>query len=118
LTKEFRKSEWTDQEVGAAIGRRIPIIPVNMGINPYGFMKEIQALHIKDGINKEDAVRIFELMMLNGAIQQSLRHKLLEGFASAESFDQANLVVKSVVKLDYLNSDELATIEAAYNTNE
>lgn len=44
LTPEFHKSKWTDQEVGIAQGRGLLVIPVGLGIDPYGFMARKQAL--------------------------------------------------------------------------
>ena len=31
LTEDFAESKWTDQEVGIAIGQKVPVIPVRMG---------------------------------------------------------------------------------------
>ena len=44
LTKGFRTSKWTDQEVGAALGRQVRVIPVRMGTDPYGFIGRYQAI--------------------------------------------------------------------------
>src|SRR5579862_5516118 len=44
LTEKFHKSKWTDQEVGFAIARGVPIIPVKLGTDPYGFIGKFQAL--------------------------------------------------------------------------
>ncbi len=44
LTDGFHDSLWTDQEVGVAIGRGIPIISVKLGKDPYGFIGKFQAL--------------------------------------------------------------------------
>jgi nucleoside 2-deoxyribosyltransferase len=38
LRDGFRASTWTDQEVGFAIGRGILVVPIRMGLDPYGFM--------------------------------------------------------------------------------
>ncbi|MGA9048524.1 MAG: toll/interleukin-1 receptor domain-containing protein, partial [Dehalococcoidia bacterium] len=43
LTDDFHNSDWTDQEVGFAFGRSVPIIPVKLGRDPYGFMGKFQA---------------------------------------------------------------------------
>jgi len=40
----FQESKWTDQEVGVAIGRMVPIIPIKVGLDPYGFIGKYQAL--------------------------------------------------------------------------
>lgn len=44
FTKEFPTSPWCDQEVGVAVGRGILIVPVRMGIDPYGFIGRYQGL--------------------------------------------------------------------------
>jgi hypothetical protein len=44
VTEEFHASRWTDQEVGWALGRGIPTVPVNAGSQPYGFFGSIQAI--------------------------------------------------------------------------
>lgn len=38
LMPGFKDSDWTDQEVGVAIGRGVPIIPIMRGLTPYGFI--------------------------------------------------------------------------------
>jgi len=44
LTHEFKDSEWTDQEVGYALGRGIKIIGVKAGSLPHGLLARQQAL--------------------------------------------------------------------------
>ena len=44
LTEDFSDSPWTDQEVGYAIARGVPIIPLRLGVDPYGFMGKYQGL--------------------------------------------------------------------------
>jgi len=38
LTPDFHESLWTDQEVGFCVGRSVLIIPIRVGLNPYGFI--------------------------------------------------------------------------------
>lgn len=44
LTPNFVDSDWTDHEVGFAVGREVPIVPIDAGVRPYGFMAHIQGL--------------------------------------------------------------------------
>jgi TIR domain len=44
MTDNFHESEWTDQEVGYAFARGIPIVAVRLGRNPYGFIGKFQGL--------------------------------------------------------------------------
>src|SRR5437016_12031656 len=43
-TKKFHESSWTDQEVGYALCRDVPIIALLLGATPYGFIGKFQAL--------------------------------------------------------------------------
>lgn len=42
VTSDFSSSKWTDQEVGWALGREIPTIPVKVDGDPYGFFGAYQ----------------------------------------------------------------------------
>lgn len=45
ITDSYRDSEFTDQELGMALAWKKIIIPIKLSnINPYGFIKKIQAL--------------------------------------------------------------------------
>jgi hypothetical protein len=44
LTEDFHESDWTDQEVGFALGRGVPVICLKLGRDPYGFIGKFQAL--------------------------------------------------------------------------
>jgi hypothetical protein len=44
VTPDFHRSLWTDQEVGWALGRGLPIIPISVGVQPCGFFGAIQAI--------------------------------------------------------------------------
>jgi len=44
LTPGSNESKWTDQEVGVAVGRRVPVIPIRIGIDPYGLIGKYQAV--------------------------------------------------------------------------
>lgn len=44
LTPGSNESKWTDQEVGVAVGRRVPVIPIRIGLDPYGLIGKYQAV--------------------------------------------------------------------------
>ena len=53
LTSRFKSSDWTDHEVGAVLSRGLPIITVQLGVEPYGLMSRWQAIQ---GSNKTPRV--------------------------------------------------------------
>lgn len=42
LVDGFKTSNWCDQEVGFAVARGVPVVPVRLGQDPYGFIGRIQ----------------------------------------------------------------------------
>lgn len=48
LTEDFYESEWTEQEVGAAIGRNIDTFSINLGSTPLGFLNRFQSIPFKN----------------------------------------------------------------------
>lgn len=62
LTSNFPQSRWTDQEVGAALGRDILIIPIKRDIDPYGFIAKYQGLSGNGKSIKDVADGIFQIV--------------------------------------------------------
>ena len=80
LTDEFRGSNWTDQEVGFALGLGIPALPVKVSIDPYGFLRSIQAVSGTAGS------RQWAVATLNAAFEQSeLKERATDAFIGAVS---------------------------------
>jgi hypothetical protein len=44
LTPDFRESNWCDQEVGIVVAQRKLVLPLQMGLDPYGFIGKYQAI--------------------------------------------------------------------------
>ncbi len=47
LTDGFHESAWTDQEIGYALGRGIPVISLRRDLDPYGFIAKEQAINAR-----------------------------------------------------------------------
>lgn len=93
ITNEFNESEWTDQEIGYAMGREIPVLTLNFGAVPHGFVARFQALPAKqneDGWNiSKLCFEIFKLLKMN----QKTKEKVIDGFifkfGESSSFKEA-----------------------------
>lgn len=51
ITPDFKESAWTDQEVGWVLSRRVPVIPVNAGLQPYGFFGSFQSMPVSGAVS-------------------------------------------------------------------
>jgi|GEM_PF-3243907 hypothetical protein len=111
MTKDFHESEWTDQEVGFALGRHVPTIPVRLGKNPYGFLGRIQALSSSWDTAAEDIVKLliaYDVMF--DAYLQAIR--------DCGSYDDANLLAGILPSIEQLDDNQVAALVDAYNSNE
>ena len=44
VTPKFIDSKWCDQEIGWALGRGVPVLPIRLDADPYGFAGKFQAI--------------------------------------------------------------------------
>ena len=58
MTSGFHNSDWTDQEVGYALARAVPIIAMRLERDPYGFLGKFQALTSDWESAPEDIVKL------------------------------------------------------------
>ena len=73
LTPGFSESKWTGQEVGVAVGRGSLVVPVKMGLDPYGFIGRYQAL---PGLGKAAPAIAHEAV---GVLARASSHKTQDG---------------------------------------
>ena len=85
----FHESNWTDQEIGFAMGRGVPVFSVRFGQDPYGFIGKTQAFQ---GVEKEPieiAEELFDAYRSNKQTQGKMAEALLRLFVRSGSFAQA-----------------------------
>lgn len=89
----FNESAFTDHEVGWALGRGIPIIPLCMekeSTTPYGLMSKIQGVRGWSLEKQEIAKNIFDLLVSNEDSEQRVKTGLIRAWADAQSWGDAN----------------------------
>lgn len=110
LTADFHDSLWTDQEVGFAVARGIPIIAVKLGKDPYGFIGKFQAL----SCSWESApVEITKLLIRQPAMLDAFIDKV----ERCRSYEHGNLLSLMFPQVVALNPSQEARIVKAYNDN-
>jgi hypothetical protein len=118
LTPDFHASNWTDQEVGFALGKGILVVPVRLGANPYGFIGKVQGL----SGSVEQPVRIANLLtntlVNHGATHREMRRALGMALASAGSYANAIALSKIIATVKDFTKEEKAVIEQACKKND
>lgn len=119
LTEDYHDSNWTDQEVGVALGRGVPCIPIRLGINPYGLMGKSQAL---SGCTFNDtdvmAAKIFQLLVKRLQDKSRLFECSIAAYNSSTSFAGSAWKVEHCLSMyETLTSQQIEMVLNAYRNN-
>lgn len=110
MTEEFHNSIWTDQEVGVAFGRGVPIISVKLGKDPYGFIGKFQALSCPWESAPKEIVKLLlkHDQMLNAYI------KAVE---NCSTYEHGNTLAEILPYIDKLSNQQSNRLISAFNEN-
>lgn len=110
MTPGFHDSSWTDQEVGFALGRGVPIIAVKLGVDPYGFIGKFQALSCPWDYAP------FELIKLL-IKQPRMLDVYLRAVQMCSSWDQGNRFGLILPHIDKLTDNQVQQLISAFRDN-
>ena len=110
MTEEFHDSIWTDQEVGVAFGRGVPIISVKLGKDPYGFIGKFQALSCSWDVAVKEIVKLL-------IKQDQMLETYIKAVENCASFEQGNDLSGILPFLDKLSNQQVTRLIAAYEDN-
>lgn len=89
LSPGFKESNWTDQEVGVAIGRDVLVVPIRKGLDPYGFIAKYQG-YLGDGKTIGDVAEgVFKILAANPKTKGKMGDVLVGLFLSAKTEEEA-----------------------------
>lgn len=96
LTERFRDSKWTDQETGIAIAMDKFIIPLQAGIQPYGFIGKTQSLKLfesPDGaVDLDKTVKeIARILFNNRRLRRTLKEFVIRRLIESKDYSEAKL---------------------------
>ena len=89
LSPNFIKSQWCDQEVGFALGRRKLVIPISCGVIPYGFIGKWQAIKSDGKSRNQVANDVFKAICTNEITRSGYLEKLVNLIVGAKSKEEA-----------------------------
>jgi hypothetical protein len=113
LAPDFGKSEWTDHEVGVALGRGKLVLPILLGIDPYGLLGKYQGFQGKDKSLPVVGEAVFSALLKNPKTAGRLAACFTEQLTKAESAETASAKVALLQRLEDLPSEYLARIRAS-----
>jgi hypothetical protein len=119
ITADFVTSRWCDQEVGFCLGRRAPIVPVRIGVDPHGFIAKFQAARIGGGTPPLIADGIFRALARHAALRELMVQPVVHRFAATRSFDgaRANFPLLEELPPELWTRELVEVAEKAINDN-
>jgi hypothetical protein len=110
LTEDFHDSDWTDQEVGFAVARGVPVIAVKLGRNPYGFIGKFQAL----ACSWSAAVKLIPRLLIPNT---RMVNAYIRAVHQCSSFDEGNLLAELLPEIEALDDNQADALVTAFNEN-
>ncbi len=118
ITPEFIKSKWCDQEVGFALGRRILVIPIRKGNDPYGLMGKIQGIQSNGKTANQLAKEIFDTLCKNKSYKNLYIKNLGNLFLNSKSINEADKWISVLNSAKIIDVDIVEFINSHYLDND
>jgi len=110
LMPGFKESNWTDQEIGVAIGRKLLVIPIRKGLDPYGFIGKYQGYQSHNKKIHEVGESIFQIISKNPKTKNKYLNIICELFLMSNSFEDGLNRIKIINKIEHISSDKVLQI--------
>lgn len=131
VSPNFAESEWTDQEVGFALARPIPVLPVNAGMAPYGFLGHIQGVRwgeeAREGRTWVASGRVWtreQLVERQARFGAALIHRgvmnrsdIVDKLMASSSWDITSVLLSVIGDLNALSPTETVAVARAAASN-
>jgi hypothetical protein len=117
LTPEFHQSNWTDQEVGFALGRNVPVLSIRLGMSPYGFIGKNQGLRGNLNSLHPTAGAIAEILLKESRTKIVMRDSLVAALERAKTFATAKQVATMLATVTGFSPAQLERLRTACSEN-
>lgn len=97
----FKDSDWTDQEVGFAMGRGIPVFSIRFDQVPYGLIGRLQAFNGNQKTPETLAREVFDMLRQHKQTQRRMVEILVARFESSSSFKSAKENIRLLEELEF-----------------
>ena len=118
LTPDFHASNWTDQEIGFALGKDVLVVPLRLGCDPYGFIGKVQGLTGSLEKPAQIASLISSTLLDHSSTHRRMCKGIASAFAAADSYSKAICLSKMIANVKDFTEDEKALIHHACKEND
>ena len=117
ITPDFRKSNWTDQEVGWALGRGKVVVPIRLGSDPHGLMGKYQA--VRGNLEEPEGLAwgIVTTLLSNPKSSDQMRPAVFNAFTTASSSKMAKSLHRVLLAVRNVTPEETESMWKACADN-
>jgi hypothetical protein len=113
----FHQSDWTDQEIGYAMGRNKPAFAVNFGQVPYGFIGKFQAFFGGTKTATDIATELLTSLTEHPDTRIAVSRAMVRKFGQSGSFASSVRLLAWLEALNYWDDDMAAHLQWALKNN-
>lgn len=118
LTGSYKTSDWTDQEVGFAISRRVLVIPIRLGLDPYGFMRRYQGYSGLEKKPQDLARELATILAKHRLTRARMADALVSSFVSSNSFAEAKSTARNLSMIQEWSPERIERVRLALKEND
>lgn len=115
----FHQSQWCDQEIGWAMSREIPVVPVDLTSTSqqHGFLAEVQFIKGRGRRTDELADCIWHALHSDSRTMALAQNSLVEALVNSWSYNRTRQLWERIAALPTLTGEQLRRLEYAAITN-
>lgn len=114
----FRASFWCNQEVGYAVARSVPIIPIMHGEEPCGFPDDIQGFRLRAGEETALAEAVLNGLDQADRIPGRVGEALSKALKHVGSFGRSDEMIERLQQAREINDDAARQMSLAFRFND
>ena len=116
LTPGYNESQWTDQEIGWAYGRNIPVIGVRLGLDPYGFIGRLQGVTGED--EEEVVTGVISALKRDGRSAHGVDRSFAYALEASPSFTATRTIYPHIRAIEHWDGDMVDAVERELTQNQ
>ena len=118
MHRGFHGSNWTDQELGIAIGRGLLVVALDYGETPYGFIGRYQALPARGKSYAQIANELYEIFLSHPQTAKRMAEAQVHRFSESFNFENAKRNMTRLEAVQYWDDDLSRAARKAAKSND
>lgn len=119
VTDGFFQSCWTNQEIGFALGRGVPIISLKLEKEaPQGFIQDTQAIICGLDSNQDTVSKIYKVLSQKLNHEERIRKSLIQAFIKSPNFEETLKRFTRLQSLEKITDLDIKQIIKGFNHND